>query len=95
MTLPRYLVVVISLVCIGVTTVAEHVERVRIGYEIRQLKTEKRRLQQELKQQQLVWTRTAAIENVVRRALSLGLFTEQDLEVLPVSAQHNSKEIDQ
>jgi len=87
MTLSRYLVVIVSLVCVGVTTVAEHVERVRIGYQIRKLKTEKRRLRQELKNQQLVWARTSAAENVARRALVMGVVTEQDLSTLAVTAE--------
>ena len=82
MSVHQYLCIVISLVALGLTTVAEHVERVRIGYEVRRLEKEHRRLKQELKTRRLMWERFAAAETVIKRAVELRLVQKEDIEAL-------------
>lgn len=82
MTVSHYFCIVACLVGLGLTTVSEHVERVRIGYEIRKLERLHRRLKQERKARRLIWERHAAAESVGARAVDLGLIQQAELETL-------------
>jgi len=72
------------MIVIGLATVSEHVERVRIGYELRRFEQEHRRLVEERKARRLIWERYAAIERIGERAVALGVVSETTLrELLP------------
>ena len=86
MTVYQYLCIVICLVGLGLTTVGEHVQRVRIGYELRRLDKEYRRLKQERKTRRLMWERLAAAETVSKRAIDLKIVHAEDIEALQSQA---------
>ncbi|MDF1662326.1 MAG: hypothetical protein P1V97_11170 [Planctomycetota bacterium] len=86
MTVYQYLCIVVCLVGLGLTTVAEHVQRVRIGYEVRRLEKEHRRLKQERKTRRLMWERLAAAETVSKRSIDLKIVRAEDIEALQMQA---------
>lgn len=89
MTVQQYLCIVVCLVGLGLYTVADHVERVRVGYEIRRLEHEQRRLKEELKTRRLMWERRAAAETVAQRAVALKVLEETQVRDLQLD-QDNS-----
>lgn len=91
MTIWKYLCLVLALVSLGVITVTEHVERVRVGYELRQLEREKRQLKQELKTRRMIWERLVAPEAVARRAVELQVISQAELETLPILERQESQ----
>lgn len=86
MTVYQYLCIVVCLVGLGLTTVAEHVQRVRIGYEVRRLEKEHRRLKQERKTRRLMWERLAAAETVSKRSIDLQIARPEDIQTLQMQA---------
>jgi hypothetical protein len=82
MSINQYLCIVICLVGLGLTTVGEHVERVKIGYEVRRLEKEHRRLKQERKTRRLMWERCAAVEVVIKRAINMKVVPSEEVEIL-------------
>lgn len=86
MTVYQYLCIVVCLVGLGLTTVAEHVQRVRIGYEVRRLEKEHRRLKQERKTRRLMWERLAAAETVSKRSIDMKIVRPEDIEALQMQA---------
>lgn len=86
MRVGHYLCIIICLVGLGMTTVAEHARRVRIGYEIRRLEREQVRLRRQRQTLRLMWEQGAAPETVAARASALGIAREEEVEALMIAA---------
>lgn len=78
----RYLLVIALVGTLAVLTVAEHVERTRLGYEVRALEEERARLVEEEKARRLEWEQAAVPERLVERARALGVASDQELAAL-------------
>jgi hypothetical protein len=78
----RYLLVIALVGVLAVLTVAEHVERTRLGYEVRALEEERARLVEEEKVRRLEYEQAVVPERLVERAKALGVASEQELAAL-------------
>ena len=78
----RYLLVIALVGVLSILTVAEHVERTRLGYAIRELEGERSRLQEEEKAARLAYERAVVPERLVERAVTLRVATEAELAAL-------------
>jgi len=78
----RYLLVVALVGALAILTVAEHVERTKLGYEIRELEEERDRLAEEEKTARLAYEQAAVPERLVDRAVALGVVEPGDVEGL-------------
>jgi hypothetical protein len=90
MNVLRYFAFLSGALALGILTVSEHVEQVRLGYEIRRLERSEQRLRQERKARQLIWERHAALESLAKRAEALGLIDAAELEAL-LSADNQAR----
>ena len=78
----RYLLVIALVGVLAILTVAEHVERTRLGYAIRAHEKHKAQLLEEEKAARLAYERAVVPERLVERAEALGVASAQELAVL-------------
>jgi hypothetical protein len=78
----RYLLVIALVGALAVLTVAEHVERTRLGYEVRALEEERARLIEDEKQARLDYEQALAPERLVERARALKVASDAELASL-------------
>ncbi len=78
----RYLLVIALVGVLAVLTVAEHVERTRLGYEVRALEEERARLVEEEKLRRLEYEQAVVPERLVERARALGVAKDEELAAL-------------
>lgn len=78
----RYLLVIVLVGLLAVLTVAEHVDRTRLGYEVRALEEERTRLIEEEKSCRLTYEQAIAPERLVERARALGVASDDELKAL-------------
>ena len=78
----RYLLVIALVGALAILTVAEHVERTRLGYAIRDLEQERSRLREEEKASRLSYERAVVPERLLERASALGVGANGELEAL-------------
>lgn len=78
----RYLLVIALVGVLAVLTVAEHVERTRLGYEVRALEEERARLVEEEKVRRLEYEQAVVPERLVERARALGVASDAELSAL-------------
>ncbi|MBX3467474.1 MAG: hypothetical protein KF878_11335 [Planctomycetes bacterium] len=83
----RYLLVIALVGVLAVLTVAEHVERTRLGYEVRALEEERARLVEEEKVRRLEFEQAAVPERLVERARALDVAGQAELEALTGAAR--------
>lgn len=75
----RYLLVIALVGVLAVLTVAEHVERTRLGYEVRALEEERARLVEEEKSCRLEYEQAVVPERLAERARALGIASDVEL----------------
>lgn len=75
----RYLLVIALAGFLAILTVAEHVERTRLGYAVRALETERAQLLEEEKAARLAYEQAVVPERLVARAVELGVATADEL----------------
>lgn len=78
----RYLLVIALVGVLAVLTVAEHVERTRLGYEVRALEEERARLVEAEKVRRLEYEQAVVPERLVERARALGVASDAELGAL-------------
>lgn len=78
----RYLLVIALLGVLAILTVAEHVERTRLGYEVRELEREVRKLEERRKSSVMAYERACAPERVIDRAEALHVVGVSELDSL-------------
>lgn len=78
----RYLLVIALVGILAIMTVAEHVERTRLGYAIRVKEKEKAQLLEEEKAARLAYERAVVPERLVERAEALGIASPEELAAL-------------
>ncbi len=82
MGVARYLLVIGLIGCLALLTVAEHAERTRIGYALRELETERARLAEEEKAARLAYERAVVPEGLLERAAAVAVGTPAELQGL-------------
>ena len=82
----RYVLLILLVGALALCTVAEHVERTRLGYELRGLMERRDRLREEEEARRLAVERALVPERLVERGVALGLAPEVELRAL-VGAQ--------
>ena len=82
MSAPRALLVIALVGLLALLTVADHVERTKLGYEARQLEERRARLVEEEKAARLAWERAVVPERLVERAEALGIAGKPELLAL-------------
>jgi len=78
----RYLLVIALVGFLALKTVGEHVERTRLGYQVRTLERERTRLAEEEKAARLRYEQAAVPERLVARAASLDVAPSAELDSL-------------
>lgn len=78
----RYLLVIALVGVLALLTVADHVERTRLGYDLRALEERRGRLLEEEKAARLAYERAAIPEKLMVRAEALGVARRADLLAL-------------
>lgn len=78
----RYLLVIALLGVLSILTVAEHVKRTRLGYEVRRLEQRRARLLEERKAAQLAYERAVVPEQLIVQARALGVAEPSELQAL-------------
>lgn len=73
MSVLRYLLVIGMIGALALITVAEHAERTRIGFALRELETERARLTEEEKAARLAFERAVVPEQLLERAAAIGI----------------------
>ena len=78
----RYLLVIALVGTLALLTVAEHAERTRLGYAMRELERERSRLLEEEKSSRLAYEQAVVPEQLVERARVLGVASAAELDAL-------------
>ncbi len=73
MSVLRYLLVIGVIGGLALITVAEHAERTRIGFALRELETERARLAEEEKTARLAFEQAVVPERLLERAAAIGV----------------------
>ncbi|MGE0712476.1 MAG: hypothetical protein AB7N76_01355 [Planctomycetota bacterium] len=76
----RYVSVIVLVGALALATVSEHVERTRLGYELRKLEQERVRLVERRKAARLAYERAVVPEHLRERAAALGVASEAELK---------------
>lgn len=78
----RYLLVIVLVSVLALLTVAEHVKRTQLGYEVRKLERERARLVEEQKAARLAYEQAVVPERLVERGTALGVGEPRELKAL-------------
>jgi hypothetical protein len=78
----RYVLVIALVGGLALATVSEHVERTRLGYDLRKTERERVRLLEKRKAARLGYERAVAPERLQKRAQALGVASEAELRTL-------------
>lgn len=78
----RYVLLILLVGALALCTVSEHVERTRLGYELRGLEERRDRLREEEQARRLAHERALVPERLVERAVALGIAPEPELRGL-------------
>lgn len=78
----RYLLVIALVGVLALLTVADHVDRTRVGYDLRGLEERRARLLEEEKAARLAYERAAVPDRLMVRAEALGVAKRADLLAL-------------
>ena len=78
----RYLLVIALLGVLSILTVAEHVKRTQIGYEVRKLEQRRARLLEERKAAQVAFEQAVVPEQLIQRSGALGVADPAELRAL-------------
>ena len=78
----RYLLVIALVGTLALATVGEHVDRTRLGYELRELERERARLAEEEKTARLAYEQAVVPEQLRERAEELKVAEPSELAVL-------------
>jgi hypothetical protein len=78
----RYLLVIALVGTLALLTVGEHVDRTRLGYELRELERERARLAEEEKTARLAYEQAVTPERLRERAEELKVADPRELAVL-------------
>lgn len=78
----RYVLMILLVGALALLSVAEHVERTRLGYELRGLEERRDRLREEEQARRLASERALVPERLIERAVALRVAPEAELRAL-------------